>query len=100
LRLDEPSAGLDPAGRWRLIQLLRGLPQTRLIATHNLNLVLELCPRVVVLHQGRVAADGAPRSVFADGALLQRCLFEPPLGGLGPAACAAASAQRLRGFRA
>lgn len=93
LVLDEPSAGLDPAGRRRLIQLLRGLPQTRVIATHDLDLVLDLCPRVVVLHQGRVAADGAPRSVFADGALLQRCQLEPPLGGQGPAPCAAAPAQ-------
>lgn len=90
LVLDEPSAGLDPAGRRRLIELLDGLPQTRVIATHDLDLVLDLCARVVVLHQGRVAADGTPRQVFADGALLQRCHLEPPLGGLRPPAGGAA----------
>lgn len=82
LVLDEPSAGLDPAGRRRLIELLRGLPQTRIVATHDLDLVLDLCPRVLVLHAGRVAADGAPEQVFADAELLQRCGLEPPLGGL------------------
>lgn len=93
LVLDEPSAGLDPAGRRRLIRLLGGLPQTRVIATHDLDLVLALCARVVVLHQGLVAADGAPRRVFADVELLRRCHLEPPLGGLGQAADAVAPDQ-------
>jgi cobalt/nickel transport system ATP-binding protein len=80
LALDEPSAGLDPAGRRRLIGLLRSLPQTRVIATHDLDLVLEVCQRVVVLHDGQVQADGTPDALFADRELLQRCHLEPPLG--------------------
>ena len=85
LVLDEPSAALDPAGRRRLIGLLCGLTQTRIVATHDLALVLEVCTRVAVLHEGRVVADGAPQVLFADAALLQRCHLEPP-HGVGPTA--------------
>lgn len=81
LVLDEPTAALDPAGRRRLLELLRALAHTRIVATHDLDLVVELCPRVVVLHDGAVAADGDPAAVFADAALLHRCRLEPPLGG-------------------
>jgi len=80
LVLDEPSSGLDPAGRRRLIGLLCSFTQTRVIATHDLDLVLEVCPRVLVMHQGKVEADGSPNEVFADRELLQRCHLEPPLG--------------------
>ncbi len=73
LVLDEPSSSLDPAGRRRLIDLLRGFTHTRIIATHDLNLALEVCPRVVLLHQGRVAADGEAAMVLGDTALLQHC---------------------------
>jgi cobalt/nickel transport system ATP-binding protein len=82
LVLDEPTAGLDPAGRRRLIELLRSFSLTRVIATHDLDLALAICPRVLVLHEGRVLADGAPRTLFADVELLRRCHLEPPLGGL------------------
>ena len=58
LALDEPSAGLDPKGRSALLALLKDLPQTMLIATHDLDLVRTLCTRVVVLERGRVIADG------------------------------------------
>jgi len=58
LVLDEPSSGLDPKGRMALLTLLAGLPQTMLIATHDLELVRALCTRVVVLDAGRVVADG------------------------------------------
>lgn len=83
LVLDEPSAGLDPAARRRLIDLLRGLAQTRVLATHDLDLALEVCSRAWVLHEGRVVAQGAPRELFRDAALMQRCHLEPPLGGGG-----------------
>ncbi len=79
LVLDEPSAGLDPAARRRLIGLLRSFTHTRVIATHDLDLVLDVCPRVLVMHEGRIEADGAPAEVFRDAALLQRCHLEPPL---------------------
>ena len=84
LVLDEPSTGLDPAGRRRLIELLGRLPQTRIVATHDLGLVLQSCPRALVLHEGRVVADGTPARLFADAELLRRCQLEPPYEGLKP----------------
>jgi cobalt/nickel transport system ATP-binding protein len=78
LVLDEPSEGLDPAARRRLIRLLASFEHTRIIATHDLELVLDLCTRVLVLHQGQLVADGPPAAVFGDAALLERCHLEPP----------------------
>jgi len=70
LALDEPSAGLDPAARRSLIDLLASLPQTMLIATHDLALARSLCTRAVVLRQGRVVADLPMQDL--DEALLAR----------------------------
>jgi cobalt/nickel transport system ATP-binding protein len=83
LVLDEPSAGLDPAARRRLIALLRSFMHTKIIATHDLDLVLDVCTRVLVLHEGRVQADGAPGEIFGDAELLRRCHLEPPLSWQG-----------------
>ena len=66
LALDEPSAGLDPRARRALSALLRTLPQTILIATHDLALVAEVCPRVMVLAEGRVVADDATSTLLTD----------------------------------
>ncbi|MDP1691828.1 MAG: ABC transporter ATP-binding protein [Burkholderiaceae bacterium] len=84
LVLDEPSAGLDSAARRRLIELLRSFSHTRIIATHDLDLVLDVCSRVLVMHEGLVQADGSPGEVFRDQALLQRCHLEPPLSWQAP----------------
>jgi len=59
LVLDEPTSGLDPRGRREFKSLLRRLPGTKLIATHDLELVVELCPRCILLDEGRVVADGS-----------------------------------------
>jgi len=71
LVIDEPSAGLDPRARRGLINLLRGLPQTMLVSTHDLPLVRELIPRTVVMDDGLIVADGPTESVLADSALLE-----------------------------
>ncbi|OIN91037.1 MAG: cobalt ABC transporter ATP-binding protein [Comamonadaceae bacterium CG1_02_60_18] len=77
--LDEPSAGLDPAARRRLIEVLPALAPTQLIATHDLDLVQDLCSRVLVMREGLLEADGPADAIFADAALLQRCHLELPL---------------------
>jgi cobalt/nickel transport system ATP-binding protein len=70
LVFDEPTAGLDPRSRRELISLLHELPQTMLIATHDMALVEQLTPRVIVLNRGRVAADGPTAAILKDEPLL------------------------------
>lgn len=79
LVMDEPSDGLDPAARRRLINLLKGFDHTKIIATHDLDLVLDVCSRVLVMHHGRLEADGTPNLIFLDSVLLGRCHLELPL---------------------
>ena len=78
LVLDEPSAGLDPRGRRELIELLSGLPATRLIATHDLALVAELCPRALLLDRGLLVASGPSKSLLRDDALMAAHGMECP----------------------
>ncbi len=79
LVLDEPTANLDPRGRRRFIRLVQGLGSTMLIATHDLEMVLEVCGRVVLLDGGRVVADGPTLEVFGDADRLERHGLEQPL---------------------
>ncbi len=81
LVLDEPTSNLDPRGRWELIELLRGLPLTKLIATHDLDMVRDLCERTVLLDRGRVVADGPTLSILSDRALLAEHGLAPPIVG-------------------
>jgi energy-coupling factor transporter ATP-binding protein EcfA2 len=71
LVLDEPTAGLDPRSRRGLINLLRALPQTMLVSTHDMRLVRELFPRSVVLDEGRVVADGPTDELMARADFLE-----------------------------
>jgi len=68
--LDEPSTALDLRNRRSLIALLKPLPQALLVASHDLELILELCPRVLVMDDGRICADGPARQVLGDAALM------------------------------
>jgi energy-coupling factor transporter ATP-binding protein EcfA2 len=71
LVFDEPSAGLDPRGRRELIGVLRGLSQTMLVSTHDMRLVSEVFPRIVVMDDGRIVADGPTTAILADDRLLE-----------------------------
>ncbi|HOX04908.1 MAG TPA: ABC transporter ATP-binding protein [Planctomycetota bacterium] len=73
LVMDEPSSGLDPRSRRRLIGLLAGFRHTKIVAAHDLDMIRELCPRTIVLHEGRVAADGPTAGMLGDRELLERC---------------------------
>mgnify|MGYP000863690961 FL=1 len=70
LVLDEPTSGLDPRSRRELIELLRSLPQTQIIATHDLLMAGELANRVILLNHGRVVADGKPDILLTNEQLL------------------------------
>ncbi len=78
LVMDEPSSYLDPRARRRLIELLNGFSHTRVIATHDLELAVEVCSRVVVLDGGRVVADGPTRAVLNDETLMRAHGLERP----------------------
>ena len=79
LVLDEPSANLDPTARRHLIDLLKRLSVTKIIAGHDLELILELCNRVAVLDQGRIVAEGNTRRILSDPLLMQQHKLEVPL---------------------
>jgi cobalt/nickel transport system ATP-binding protein len=76
--LDEPSMYLDPRGRRDLIRLLPSLPGTRILASHDLEMVLETCGRVLLLDQGRLIVDGPAKDILADAALMQTHGLEVP----------------------
>ena len=78
LVLDEPSAGLDPRARRTLINLLRELPITMLVSTHDMKLVDELFPRTIVMDEGVIVADGKTKDILTDAKLLEAHGLEKP----------------------
>lgn len=78
LVLDEPTSDLDPRGRREFKALLRELPATKLIATHDLELVVELCPRSIILDRGVVVADGSTPILLSDEPLMLAHGLEKP----------------------
>lgn len=82
LVLDEPTAALDPRARRQIIELLRGFDHTMLVATHDMELVGELCPRTIVMSGGRIVADAATEEVFADRREVESWGLEVPRTGL------------------
>lgn len=77
--MDEPSAALDPKNRRNLIHILKELPQTRLIASHDLDFILDTCSRVLLLSHGEVTADGPAHEILRDKELLEANSLELPL---------------------
>jgi len=83
--MDEPTAALDPCNRRTVIDTIRNLGQTVLVASHDLDLILDTCPRVLMLSEGRLAADGPAGEVLRDRALLEQHRLELPLSLTGRA---------------
>jgi cobalt/nickel transport system ATP-binding protein len=78
LVLDEPTSDLDPRGRRELKAVLREIPATKLIATHDLELAVEMCSRAIVLDRGRIVADGPTVELLDDEALMLAHGLERP----------------------
>lgn len=87
LVFDEPSAHLDPRSRTRLIELLMGLPQAKIIATHDLDLAWDLCERVLVLKAGRIVFDGGAAEAFSNEEALHGWDLELPMRQHGCPRC-------------
>lgn len=78
LVMDEPTAGLDPLSRRRIMALMASFDHTSLVATHDMDMAADLCQRVIVMKEGAVAADGDTASIFGDADLLEACGLEQP----------------------
>ncbi|PLY01206.1 MAG: cobalt ABC transporter ATP-binding protein [Desulfuromonas sp.] len=79
LVMDEPTTGIDPRGRRLLIKQLKSFKHTKIIATHDLDLVLDLCERTIVIHEGKVTADGSTLEIFSNEELLEKSHLEKPM---------------------
>lgn len=87
LIMDEPSAALDPKSRRRLMKLLQSFEHTKIITSHDIDMVYELCDRTIVIHQGVVAADGPTAEILVNAELLDACGLEMPLAVQGCPVC-------------
>ncbi len=79
LILDEPTSNLDPRARRHLIELLRSFTLTKIVAGHDLELILGICQRVVLLDEGRIVANGDARNVLSNKSLMESHGLELPL---------------------
>ncbi|MBQ1465421.1 MAG: ABC transporter ATP-binding protein, partial [Eubacteriaceae bacterium] len=77
--MDEPTAALDPYNRRIVINAVNGLSQTRIITSHDLDMIMDTCERVILLSSGRIAADGPAETILRDRALLEENRLELPL---------------------
>jgi len=79
LVLDEPSSNLDPRSRRQLIELLKKFSHTKVIASHDLEMINELCSRVLVLYEGKIVAGGPTRHILSDKSLMESYALEVPI---------------------
>lgn len=79
LIMDEPTLGLDPKSRRRLITILKGFSHTKIITSHDLDMVMETCNRIIIIKDGEVAANGPTLEVLTNEKLLDNCGLEVPL---------------------
>ncbi|MCL1859176.1 MAG: energy-coupling factor ABC transporter ATP-binding protein [Oscillospiraceae bacterium] len=77
--MDEPSSFLDPKARRRLIEILSGLSQTMIIATHDLDMALDLCSRTILLKEGCIYSDMPSSKILHDEKILEECGLELPI---------------------
>ncbi len=77
--LDEPSIALDPRNRRNLIGILKGMRETKIVASHDLDMILDTCERTVLLAEGKIICQGDTERILRDGELLEKYGLELPL---------------------
>ena len=77
--MDEPTSALDPFNRRVVVNTIKGLPNTKLVASHDLDMILDTCSRVILLNTGRIAADGPASEILQNRTLLEKNRLELPL---------------------
>ncbi|MHB8172208.1 MAG: energy-coupling factor ABC transporter ATP-binding protein [Thermincolia bacterium] len=87
LIMDEPTSALDPKSRRRLMKLLSSFEHTKIITSHDLDMVYELCARTIVIKNGEVAADGSTKEILVNAKLMDECGLEMPLALQGCPVC-------------
>ena len=87
LVMDEPTSNLDPKARRRLINLLKSFKHTKIIATHDLDMALDLCERTIIIREGEVVADGKSIDILNNESLLSESNLEKPLRFQGCPVC-------------
>jgi len=79
LIMDEPTAALDPKSRRRVMELLRSFNHTKIVTSHDIDMIYELCDRTIVIRKGEIAADGITSEILVDAELMDACGLEVPL---------------------
>lgn len=79
LVMDEPTAALDPKSRRRVMNLLASFEHTKIVTSHDLDMIFEMCHRTIVIKQGEIVADGVTAELLADAELMDACGLEVPL---------------------
>lgn len=78
--MDEPSVALDPKNRRNLINILNRLNQAKIIASHDLNMIMDTCERTILLSDGKIIRDGNTKEILLDKELMEESGLELPLG--------------------
>ncbi|HBW35223.1 energy-coupling factor ABC transporter ATP-binding protein [Desulfosporosinus sp. BICA1-9] len=79
LVMDEPTAALDPKSRRRVMELLTSFKHTKIITSHDLDMIFEMCDRTIVIKNGEIAADGVTSEILVNADLMDKCGLEVPL---------------------
>ncbi len=79
LIMDEPTASLDPKARRKIMNILNGFSHTKIITSHDLDMIMDMCSRTIVLKKGKIAADGNTAEILSDERLMDDCGLEIPL---------------------
>lgn len=79
LIMDEPTASLDPKARRKVMNILKGFHHTKIITSHDLDMIMDMCSRTIVLKKGTIAADGKTVDILGNSQLMEDCGLEMPL---------------------